>query len=46
MYPTMVKLQLPLLQATTLASKHKEATSIDKVDFNIVGLGSWQKGDS
>jgi hypothetical protein len=42
----MVKLQLLLFQATTLSSKHKEATSMDKVDFSIVGLGSLQKGDS
>jgi hypothetical protein len=33
----MVELQLPLLQAITLPSKPKEATLMDRVDFNIVG---------
>jgi hypothetical protein len=47
MYLTMVRLQLPLPQAIVLPSKpKKEASSMDKANFSIVGLGSQQKGDS
>jgi hypothetical protein len=42
MYPTMAGLQLPLLQVTTLLSKlKKEATSMDRTDFNTVRSGNW-----
>jgi hypothetical protein len=38
MYPTMVRLQLPLPQVIVLCSKpKKETSSMDKANFNTVG---------
>jgi len=45
MYPTMVGLQLPLLQAIALPSKpKKEATLMDRTDFNTARPRNQQNG--
>jgi hypothetical protein len=47
MYLAMVGFQLPLLQVTTLPSRlNKEATTMDKADFNPIGPNNRQKGNS
>jgi hypothetical protein len=47
MYLTMAGLQLHLPQAIALPSRPmKEATLMDKMDFNAIGPSNQQKGDS
>jgi hypothetical protein len=46
-YPAMTIFQPPLHQATAIPSRlNKEATTMDKIDFNIAGPSSRQKGNS
>jgi hypothetical protein len=47
MYLAMARFQLPLLQVISLPSRlNKEATTMDKADFNPIGPNSKQKKDS
>jgi hypothetical protein len=47
MYPAIARFQIPLSQVIVLPSRpNKEATIMDKVDFNTTKLSSRQKGDS